>query len=193
MILPALRLVVDVPDVLVPVVGVPLMPADPVPDKPPPKPEVPVVPDDPEAPGPNPCAPAVPPGVLHEREREDVGDLREDREDREANEAAVRGDNRGDRHDDAFLDVGDLRRKADGEHADSRRHAGHEGPLDAVLHRRHLAIEEGHLRGEHDVGPRVSLGGPDEEEGFDVAQDGHADLHAGVRVESAELGNADIE
>ena len=61
------------------------------------------------------------------------------------------------------------------------------GRLRRVGDERLLAVEERDLGGLQHVAAVVALGGVDEEEGLDVAEDGEAERGAGRGVEAAEL------
>ena len=78
------------------------------------------------------------------------------------------------REERAFGEDDDHRLLGGGEVADDRDHADHERALRRVGDERLLAVEQRHLGGLQDVGAPVALGGVDEEEGFDVAEDGEA-------------------
>ena len=60
-----------------------------------------------------------------------------------------------------------------------------------IGHERLLAVEQRHLRGLQHVAAAVALGGVDQEEGFDVAEDGEAEVRHVHRL--AELRRGQVE
>ena len=72
-------------------------------------------------------------------------------------------------------------------------HADHERRLRGVGDERLLAVEERDLGGLEHVAAAVALGGVDEEEGLDVAEDGEAQRGPGRGVEAAELRHGQRE
>ena len=123
----------------------------------------------------------------------DVADLAEERHDRQPHEAPVVGDHGLDGHERAFGEHDDHRLLGGGEVADHRDHADDERALRRVGDERLLAVEQRDLRRLQHVAAAVALGGIDEEERFDVAEDGEAQLSAGRGVEAAELRHGQAE
>ena len=96
--------------------------------------------------------------------------------------ATVGRDDRGHRHRHAVGDTADLRRVRHRTGADDRGE-----PRDVILDHvaedgRRCAIEGGHLGGLEHVGPRVALGGREEEIDFQVAQERDSERGSRTRI-----------
>ena len=122
-----------------------------------------------------------------EGEGHDVDDLLNERRDLQPHESSVCGNHRDDRHADAVWHDRQLWLITDRECTDHRNQAGHERTLLTVEHARTLTVEERDFRSTHDVAAAVTLSRIDEEESFDVAEDGKADVQTGVGIEPTEV------
>ena len=119
-----------------------------------------------------------------------VADLAEERHHGQPHEAAVVRDHglHGQRR--AFGEHDDHRLLGGGEVAHDRNHADHERLCVVIEHRRLLAVEQRDLRRLQHVAAAIALGGLDEEERLEVAEDGKA--KAGHRHRRAELRHGQV-
>ncbi len=109
-----------------------------------------------------------------EGERVHVADLAEERHHRQPHEPAIVRDHGLHGQERSFAEHHDHRLLGGGEVAHHRHHADHERALRRVGDERLLAIEERDLGCLQHVAAAITLGGFDQEEGFDVAEDGEA-------------------
>ena len=105
----------------------------------------------------------------------DVADLAEERDQGQTDEPFVVADDPLHVQLRAFVQDHNHGLLGDGEVTDNRRDADHERPLCLVTDRCELTVEQRDLRCLHDVASVVRLSRLQEEERFDVAEDGKAD------------------
>ena len=85
----------------------------------------------------------------------------------------------------SFVKDHDHRLLGDGEVTHDGRDTGHEGPLRLVLDGRDLSIKQGHFGSLHDVVSVITLCRLQEEERFDIAQDGEPERGSRAGVETS--------
>lgn len=91
-----------------------------------------------------------------------------------------------DRQRGAFRQHDDHRLLSRGEIADDRDNARHERTLRGIAHRRSLTVEQRHLGSLQNVRAGIALGGLNDKERLDVAQNGESKCRCRGRIESSE-------